>query len=231
MKQSDARSLARNLALDRDGVVAGGSGGTANIDVTRILNDHISWYGAMQSDRSKSYAATSTSFSIGTSGFSARLSLTTILKILAVTRESTDSGTAGTPVEIVLPADIYHARSKSTTSGTPTMVAFVRLGGASNRLRAICHPPADGTTHFAVHCWLAEPEFTVSSIDDTEVMDYPQHAQYAIVRETALDIAMILRRPDSVWEAIKERVEPARDLTDTMRQRDFDISAPKDEPR
>jgi hypothetical protein len=233
VKHSDARTLARNLALDRDGVIAGGSGATANIDVARILNDHISWYGA--DDRGVAYKVSQTGygddygydyggtpgnlFSIATGSFSSQIALTTILRILAVTRETTFNTTDGTPLDIVQPAEIYHARSKSVTTGTPTMVAFVRLAGYSNLFRAIVHPPPASTTYFAVYVQLCNPEFTVTTIDDTEVMDYPQTAQYAIVRETALDLAIILRRPDSTWDAIKSRLADSRELTDNIAAR------------
>lgn len=227
MRHDNARSLARNLALDRDGAVAGGSGGTAGIDVARLLNDHISWYGA--SDRSKVYGATAATFSIGSGAFSARLGLTNVLKIVAVTREASGTTVNGTPMEMSLPSDIYHERSKSTTPGTPEKVAFVRLAGDGNRMRAIVHPPPDGTYFFAVHTELAPAEFTVTAIDDAEVMDLPQMAQYGVVREVALDLCIILKRPDSTWNAVMSRVPGARELTAALAARDKDISPPRDE--
>ena len=234
MKHSDARTLARNLALDRDSVVAGGTGGTANIDVARLLNDHISWYGA--NDRSKAYAPNTTTISIAFGAFSSLNTLTNILRVLAVTRESGGTTTNGTPIEIVQPQDIYHARSKSTATGTPTMIAFTRIASDGNsanvnKLRSIVHPPPLSTAHFALHVQLCNPEFTVSTIDDTEVMDYPQSAQYAIVREVALDMAIILRRPDSTWDSIMDRVAGSKKLTDNLAARDMATGPPRTEPK
>lgn len=137
----------------------------------------------------------------------------------------------GPPVEIVLPADIYHMRSKSVAPGTPSAVAFTRLGGDGNRLRAICHPPSDGTTHFAIHCYLNPPEFTTSVIDDNEVMDATQARQYEVVRETALDLAIILRRPDSVYDAIAARVPQTGELAENLMARDMATGAPATEPK
>lgn len=244
MKHSDVRTLARNLALDRDPAVAGGTGITANIDVADIINDHVSWYGA--NDRSKAYAAADTvagygddygfdygsalgaTFSIASGGFSSQISVTTVLRILSVTREPTSMSVDGAPVDIVRPADVYHARSKSVATGTPTMVAFVRLAGASNKFRAIVHPPPASTTYFSILVQPCNPEFSVVSIDDSEVMDYPQAAQYTIVRETALDLAIILRRPDEIWDSILTRVRPSKELSDGLQARDIGTGPPVD---
>jgi hypothetical protein len=113
------------------------------------------------------------------------------------------------------------------TTGSPVLPGYVAISYMRvlseainvNKFRAIVHPPPASTTYFAVYVQLCNPEFTVTTIDDTEVMDYPQTAQYAIVRETALDLAIILRRPDSTWDAIKSRLADSRELTDNIAAR------------
>ena len=227
MKHSDMRTLARGLALDRDSAV---SGSVASTDPAHILNDHIATYGATNSDRSSYYTATAGGFSVANGGFSARLQ-TNILKILGVTRESGASSIDGTPVEIVTPGEIYHARLTSTTAGTPSMVAFTRLAGDSNRIRAIVHPPSSGGHYFSLHYWNTAPEFTIATIDDTEVCDYPDHAQYMIVREAAVDIAMILDQPDEIIESIMAQRDRGDELATGMLARNQGPNPPTDRPK
>lgn len=227
MRHDNLRTFARNLALDRDSAV---SGTPANTDVATIANDHVCSLAAMRNDRSTTYTSVVGSFIVASGAFSARIGVTNILRILAVTREAANNTINGTPVDIVSPSDIYHLRSKSVTPGTPTAVSFVRLAGASNRFRCICHPPASVSTFFSIHYWPFERELTISPLDDTEVLDLPQHSQYQVVRETAIDIACILRHPQQIIDSIAARVPSAESLTAGMLARNLGAGAPTDEP-
>lgn len=227
MNHANLRDGARYLALDRDAAVSGTPAGT---DVATIINDHVTTLAAMRNDRVGSYTSVAGTFSIAAGAFSARIGATNILRILSVARETTNATINGPSVDIVAPADIYHMRRKSIAAGVPTAVAFVRLANASNRFRAICHPPALATTFFSVQYWPFERELTISPLDFTEVLDLPQHSQYQVMRETAVDIACILRQPMQIIQSISARVPRAEALTQGMLDRDLGPDAPTDEP-
>lgn len=227
MKRTDVITLANNLALNRDAAV---SGTPAGLDVTRLANDHVSWLAAMTTDRQASYTSTAAAFSIASGGFSSRIDATNILKVLSVTREASTSTIDGVDLEVVSPGEIYHLRRKSTTAGTVRYVALVRLAGASNRFRAIVHPPASGTTSLALHYLPFANEFTTSPLDDAETMDVPQHAQYRIVREVAVDISIILRRTPQQIASIMQAVPREEALTDGMLARNLEPGYPTELP-
>jgi hypothetical protein len=227
VRHDNIRTLARYAALDRDAAVSGSPAGT---DVATLINDHVTTLAAMRNDRATTYTSTAGTFSVAAGAFSARIGATNILRILNVTRESTNASIDGTPLDIVSPADIYHLRSKSVVAGVVQCVAFVRLAG-SNRFRALVHPPALATTYLSIGYWPFERELTISPLDDTEVLDLPQHAAYQVVRETAIDIACILRREPPLIDSIHSRVPQAEALGAGMLARNMGPNAPIDEPR